>query len=175
MKQYTEEFMTEFKEWFNYDSESGLFTFKKVKPKNRVKKVGDIAGGICARDGYVLIRFNGKVHYGHRLAWAWVNGELPECIDHINQVRTDNRIENLRNVTYADNNKNRLKSTRNSSGVVGVYMDKDTGRWKARISVDGKEVFLGSFAEFSSAVNARKNAEVLYNYHENHGRDKGDR
>lgn len=149
----------------DYDFKSGVFTWKKDKT-TRVK-AGDIAGTL--KDGYLRIRLNNKAYYAHKLAWLYVYKVLPtQQIDHINHNRADNSIVNLRLVDAKDNSKNRTKNKNNTSGVMGVYWYKDRKRWVARIKIDDKLVNLGSYVNFSDAVNARKNAEVLYNYHENH-------
>lgn len=107
----------------------------------------------------------------HRVIWAIVHGEWPEAdIDHINGIRDDNRLANLRSVTRQENMKNQKIRSTNTSGVVGVYWKKLEGLWEARIFADGKLLFLGAFAKKADAISARKGAEKLYDYHENHGR-----
>ena len=150
----------------DYNKESGIFTWIKVKVKNQVKN-GSIAGYIDNK-GYVRIQIDGKNYMAHKLAWLSVYGILPDMIDHINQVKSDNRILNLRAVDNLENSKNRKICTSNTSGCMGVTWKKSKNRWVARINVDGKRVYLGSFANFSDAVDIRKNAEILYGYHENH-------
>lgn len=154
------------KKELKYDSNTGIFT--RLKNTSNCKK-GDTAG--CERkDGYIVINIKGKLYRGHILAWIYVYGEVPMLhIDHINHNRSDNRIENLRLVTRSDNQKNRSLSKNNKSGVNGVGFYKN--RWHARIKVDKKQIHLGTFTEFHEAVNARKNAEVLYGFHKNHGKD----
>jgi hypothetical protein len=60
--------------------------------------------------GYLRITVLGKSYYAHRLAWFYMNGEWPDQIDHINGIKSDNRIENLRNVTVQQNNQNKLNA-----------------------------------------------------------------
>ena len=160
--------MADLREWFNYDKDTGLVTRKKVQ--NRRHKVGEVCGSMNP-DGYIIIRFNKKDYRVHRLAWLFEYGYMPDEIDHINRKPFDNRLINLREVNHEENSKNRGKRSDNTSGIVGVYWHKASNKWEAKISVDKKVVGLGLFAEFSEAVNARKNAEVLYGYHENHGKD----
>ena len=152
---------------YEYNPETGvvLRRFYSKRKGLRIKTVGSIH-----KHGYLQCRINGKHWKVHRLAWYLYYGELPKGdIDHINHDRTDNRICNLRDVTKKENGRNQSKPKRNTSGAVGVYMQKDRNRWYASIRVDGKNIFLGSFVEYHEAVNARKNAEVLYGFHENHG------
>jgi len=149
------------KELYNYNPETGLFT--RLKSSGGHKK-GTLAGSYD-KDGYLRIQIQGKHYKSHRLAWLYMTGEFPKnTIDHINRVRDDNRWENLRDVTILENSKNCGISKRNTSGVVGVRWNKKQCRWIANIRVDGKQIYLGGFTEFSQAVNARKNAEILYGF-----------
>jgi len=154
-------------DYLSYDEETGLFTVIKHKASRR--PIGSIAGAM-EPDGYIRISIDKKAYPAHRLAWLYMTGDFPsDCIDHINHIRNDNRWCNLREATHKINARNARKSKRNKSGVVGVSWSKSSKRWKAAISIDSGRLELGTFAKFSDAVDARKNAEVLYGYHENHG------
>jgi hypothetical protein len=103
----------------------------------------------------------------HQAAWAIIYGEWPKgLIDHINGDRTDNRIANLRDVTIAENNRNRKRSKANKSGRVGVFFKTSRRRWLATIG--NKEI--GSFLTFEEACEARAKAEPEHGFHPNHGR-----
>ena len=157
----------------SYDEDSGLFAWKIDKGNNA--KSGSIAGSLHKPSGYYLIKINNRRYHSHILAWVYVYGSFPNGeIDHINHEQGDNRIENLRDVSRVDNCRNRSIPLNNTSGIMGVYFHKKSNRWRAIINIDGKQKTLGQFADFSEAVNARKNAEVLYGYHKNHGNSKGD-
>ena len=107
----------------------------------------------------------------HRVIWAMVHGEWPiKQIDHINGIRDDNRITELRDVTHEENSKNQKRPLTNTSGVVGVSWYGRVQKWHARIQVGGKPKHLGYFTDFNEAVAARKAAEVKHGFHENHGR-----
>lgn len=84
------------------------------------------------------------------------------CVDHKNHNKLDNRKQNLRNATYSNNNMNCGIRSNNTTGVTGVYLNKDTGNWYARIKIDGNIISLGSFNNFDNAVKARKKAEEKY-------------
>jgi len=158
------------KELLTYDENTGMFTWA-IDRNNRRKK-GDIAGCYTKR-GYLTIVADGKNYTAHQLAWLYTYGEYPTYqIDHINGTKDDNRICNLRDVKQSVNCKNQRKPKRNTSGVIGVYWHKRDKRWTASIKVDGKYINGGSYLEFSDAVNARKNLEVQYGFHANHGREK---
>ncbi|MDW9644459.1 HNH endonuclease signature motif containing protein [Sinorhizobium meliloti] len=107
----------------------------------------------------------------HRVVWLLHSGEWPtHNIDHINGIRTDNRIANLRAVTKAENLRNRALSSKNTSGVMGVHWSAKDERWIAAIIHDGRYIHLGSFVAFDDAVAARKGGEREYGFHPNHGR-----
>lgn len=124
--------------------------------------------------GYIEVMVNYKRYQAHRVIWEMHNGAIPNGmeIDHINGIRDDNRIDNLRMVTSRTNDTNRAKSSANTSGVVGVCWDKKKSMWMVRIYDNKKPVFIGYFKDWFDAVCARKSAERSYGYHENHGRSK---
>lgn len=156
-----------------YCPETGIFRWKKQK--GRAKK-GDVAGHICQRkQGYrwVQIRIDGHLYTGHRLAWLYVHGNLPEKeIDHINQYPTDNRIHNLRLVSHAENSRNQPKRRTNTSGVTGVSWCKSAGAWRAEVKVDGKKHRLGRFKALGDAESAVRQFRKENGFHPNHGMEK---
>lgn len=155
------------KDRLHYDPETGLFTWIKCYHS---RMVGCRAGYI-QKDGYVKIFLNGKPRSAHRLAWLYVYGELPKGeIDHLNRVRSDNRILNLRDVDRLTNHQNKKMDKRNSSGVQGVHWNKGLNKWMVRIGNNGKRKHLGYFENFEEAVKIRKQAELELNYHSNHGK-----
>lgn len=99
------------------------------------------------------------------------NGQIPDGmeIDHINHIRTDNRIENLRLVSRLTNMKNKSMYANNSSGVTGVRWDSRFGEWISRITTNGKIIYLGSFDNINDAITARNVAEAKIGFHDNHG------
>lgn len=121
---------------------------------------------------YRIVSFKSKTYLAHRLAWFLHYGHWPsEGIDHENHDGCDNRLENLRDVPQVDNLKNSKRSKANSSGCTGVSKGYK-GRFYAWIGFKGKRVSLGGFENFEDAVAARKEAEVRYGYHKNHGMPK---
>lgn len=155
------------KELFSYDPGSGDFT--RIMVTNRWKK-GSKAGGLGGR-GYISIEISGKTYKAHRLAWLYMTGNWPDEIDHINHNKADNRIINLRSATRSENCKNRTINKNNKCGVMGVDWRESANKWRSRINVNGKDVFLGYFDKMSDAVIARKEAEKKYRFHVNHGLD----
>lgn len=119
--------------------------------------------------GYYMGRVFQRHLKAHRVVWALENGSWPEeCLDHINGVRTDNRIVNLREVSPAENQKNLRMGKDNISGFVGVIQHKN-GRWRATINTDGSQIHLGYFASKLEAIEARIDANNEYGFHPNHG------
>lgn len=134
------------REVLNYDKESGLFK-RLLAPGKRQDLVGAQAGGKVG-NGYVLVAVDGKQYYAHRLAWLFVHGRWPpQQIDHINGVRDDNRLCNLRLATAAQNNFNRRGKTRKTSEYKGVYWHSKAEKWTSSIQVKGKQIYLGIFVD----------------------------
>lgn len=132
----------------DYDAETGVFMWKR-KPSNNV--IMSRAAGNMQATGYRVIRIDGTLYKAHRLAWLHVYGEWPpEFIDHINGIKHDNRICNLRCVSHAENLQNQTRAHRGSkTGVLGVGMEG--GRYIARISHQGQKIRLGSFTSIIEA------------------------
>lgn len=124
-----------------------------------------------ARGGYLSGTIFWRPRFAHQVAWALHYGEWPmNPIDHINGDRADNRIANLRCVSYTDNARNQRIPKNNTSGVMGVRFYTPLGRWLATIGVGGRKIHLGYFDNKESAIAARKEAETRYGFHPNHGR-----
>ena len=83
-------------------------------------------------------------------------------VDHINRRRFDNRRPNLRLSDRSGNAKNLSRRHDNTSGVIGVYLDKRRGKWYAQIHTDGKTFNLGTFLTKDEAISARIKAEGQY-------------
>ncbi len=139
------------KEILSYDPESGVFT--------RIK-TGKVAGSLRS-DGYIHLRVGKKLYFAHRLAWLYVHGYFPENqIDHLNGIRNDNRLENLREVSQACNTQNCKISSRNTSGFPGVNRHKQRKKWQARGMLQQKHVYLGLYPSPLDAALARFTWEV---------------
>ena len=130
-------------ELLDYNKDTGVFTWVGYR-SNRTKK-GAIAGNLNTT-GYIDIGIDGAVYRAHRLAWMYVKLRSPDkSIDHINGVKTDNRICNLREATTQQNNMNRGVQSNNKTGLKGVGFIAKTNKFRARICVNGKELVIGTF------------------------------
>jgi hypothetical protein len=123
-------------------------------------------------DGYLNFRILDCTITAHRAAWALFYGEWPsDQIDHINGQRDDNTIANLRVVDTKENSQNRAMPANNKSGTVGVHYCSTAKKWLAKIQ--GRRI--GSYDDYASAVQARKEAAALAGFHPNHGRARSRR
>jgi hypothetical protein len=162
-----------------YDSNAGSFYWLERNPSSHpkphiikawnTKYAGTRADNLNLR-GYYDVCLDGKAYRSHRLAWLYTYGELPDGqIDHINGVRTDNRVDNLRVVDDATNRKNMGRRSDNTSGVTGVTFHKAARKWVAQYRINGKNYYLGLFDTVLEAAKARKEASKNAGFHENHG------
>ena len=114
--------------------------------------------------GYYYVKINGEMKSWHRLIYEYFEGPIPEGfqVDHINNVRTDNRIENLQLLTNKENVRCRLKQKNNISGYPGVSWYKRDKKWRARININGKTKHLGLFESIEAASQAFLEAKIKY-------------
>lgn len=146
-----------------YDGNTGVIYWLKRSGK---AKAGSVAG-TAKRGGYIQISACGKSRYAHRLAWLFVYGAWPVGhIDHIDGNPSNNRIDNLRDVSAKTNmeNQRHAHASNKSSGLLGVSFDKQTGLWMAKISVGNCTKNLGRFTDPNMAHSAYVSAKR--DYHE---------
>jgi len=146
-------------EALSYDPNTGVFRWAI---SHRRTVIGAIAGNLNDR-GYRAICVDGKTYRAYRLAWFYVYGVWPvDQLDHINGVRDDNRIANLREATHAQNQQNRGLGRNNTSRHAGVGWDAERGKWEVRIGVSGVEKKIGRFNDLDEAISARAKAKAKY-------------
>lgn len=122
--------------------------------------------------GYLTGQIFRTSYRAHRVIWAMMTGSWPpDQIDHINGVRSDNRLANLRAVSGQENMRNQRMPVNNTSGAVGVTWDKRRRRWLANLVVSGRCIYIGSYALKDDAIAARRAAQDRHGYHPNHGRE----
>ena len=151
----------ELKSIFHYNPETGVFTWL-IKPAKHLN-IGKVAGNYDG-DGYINITYKGKKLRAARLAWLYIHGISPtKNIDHINRIKTDNRICNLRTVTNSQNQMNIGLKKDNTSGYKGVTLCKITNKWRAMIRVNGKNKSLGYYDSIDVASKVyNKTAKELH-------------
>jgi hypothetical protein len=142
------------REHFNYNPETGEVTWAKCC--SNAAPIGKAVRSITSA-GYISVSINKKCYQLHRVIWKLYYGEEPhgKVIDHINRNKTDNRINNLRLVTWGVNCLNRKLQCNNKSGAVGVYKDVDE-----KYQVEYRNKYIGRFNTFEEAVEARQRAEA---------------
>jgi hypothetical protein len=140
------------RELFKYTRDGKLL--RKVSVSGNAMK-GDVAGCLSS-DSYLYTNICGDRYANHRLIWLYHHGYLPENdIDHIDRDPSNNRINNLREVSRQCNLRNTGNRVNNTSGVKGVYWAKTRGKWMAYITIDRKQIGLGYYEDFVDAVCAR--------------------
>ena len=147
--------------WLDYDGMPNSW---------RTRYVGKEAFTTVSSTGYRTGRIDNSPYKAHRVAWAIYHGEEPtDQLDHINGMKADNRIVNLRIVTCQENQRNANMSKNNTSGITGVYWHKNKQKWQALVVVDGRSKYLGRFDTLEEAAIARAEASRLYGFTERHG------
>jgi hypothetical protein len=138
-----------YNERLRYEPDTGLFRWNYTRSYKA--KRDDVAGSL-GRDGYIRLSINGLPYFGHRLAWFAVHGKWPEAeIDHVNGVKSDNRLCNLRAADRVLNMQNQKRAhSGQQSGLLGVY-PINTGGFTSFIQVDRKRIYLGYFKTAEAA------------------------
>jgi HNH endonuclease/AP2 domain len=142
------------RELFHYNPETGEFTRlarNDVRPCWISRYVGKPVGTISGH-GYWTINIDKQLHRSHRLAWLYMYGKWPNGhLDHKDNNRLNNRIDNLRLASDSQNRANAKTRSDSKSGIKGVRLKG--GKWTARIRIKGNETYLGSF-DTSKAAHA---------------------
>lgn len=137
--------LEEAKDLFEYSN--GVLLWKKVDHK-RNKRAGTIN-----HSGYLCVGYKGIRYRAHRIIWLLHYGKWPEYqIDHINGNRTDNRIENLREVTNYENNQNKRRHSKYGSGIEKISKK----RFRVRILTANGYIFVGSYLNLEEAQQAKE-------------------
>lgn len=156
---------------FTYDRETGVL-YWRIKDRNTIRRKYVAGSSKGTKDGYSHVRFMGKVHPTHRIIMMLCFGHIPENaeIDHINHIRDDNRLVNLRFVTASGNRRNQSVSSKSTTGVTGVYFSKSRNKFIAQIKVNRQVHYLGCYNTLEEAAAARAEADLKFNFHANHGK-----
>jgi HNH endonuclease len=138
------------RELLHFEPETGVLIWRARSATASRVRIGCAAGGL-RKDGYRVIEIDGRGYRAHRIAWLLVHGTWPSVeIDHVNGMRDDNRIANLRDVSKSVNKQN-VRRARADSGHGFIGATRTRGRWQSVITVDGKRVHLGMFARGEDA------------------------
>ena len=134
-----------------------LYYKQKTSPNSIIgKKVGSLTNR-----GYISTTIKGKFYLVHRLIFMMFYGYIPKEIDHINGMRNDNKIENLRNAINRNQQNAKLRKD-NKSGVKGVYWFKELNKWKVDIGVVGNRKYVGVFDDLELAELVAQEARDKY-------------
>jgi hypothetical protein len=146
-------------ERISYDAQSGQFTWIKCgKPE-----FNGCPAGSVHNEGYIVIKLLGRVYRAHRLAWLMCHGTFPNGeIDHINGIRSDNRISNLRLASASENKYNKSATVESATGIKGVCWSKKYQKWEVRIGFEKQRRFLGHFDSQHDAAQAYAAAAKKY-------------
>ena len=139
-------------ELFDYDGKALIWRERPLSDfkSERYKKTSDIRfsgkpAGTRKALGYIGVRVDGQNYLAHRLIFLHQHGFLPKEIDHINGVRNDNRLENLRAADRVANGRNQKLFMTNTSGRIGVGWYKPKNRWRANIRGNGNLIYFRIF------------------------------
>jgi hypothetical protein len=140
-------------------------TIDRIMPSGKVRE--DV--GCHTPKGYKVLNIKGKVYPVQHLIWKFMHGDWDDglLIDHINGIKDDNKIENLRLVTPSQNLQNQHKPRRDnlSSGIKGVTLFKPTKKWHVRIRIGPKNHYLGQYDNLEDAAQAYANGAAKYHTH----------
>lgn len=159
-------------EWFVYCPRTGEVRWKKRRSNKAA--AGSIAGSVVRPRGkvYRYVRLGADFVYVHRLAFIIQGIDLPDEVDHIDGNSLNNAWENLRATTHSGNQKNMRMNKLNTTGVQGVCKCSKSGKYRAYVTVDGKQRHLGKHATLDQARIAVEDAKKKYGFHENHGKPR---
>jgi len=131
-----------------YNAHTGMFIWRFPRQGRARSRMTGRSGP----DGYLFICIDGKLYLAHRLAWLHMTSSWPsDEIDHRNGIRSDNRWNNLRKATRAENGQNISMRSDNTSGLPGVSWDKRRLKWRAYININGHQIALGYFPDKANA------------------------
>lgn len=141
----------------DYNPETGKFKWKAKRRGISTEKILGTDNGF----GYLRITVCGKSYYAHRLAWFYVHGKFPANeIDHVNGIKSDNRICNLREATSSQNSQNKTKAqSNNKSGHLGISWHEKAKKWQVHICVCRKRKYLGIYNSIEEAKKAYAKAK----------------
>jgi len=174
------------KEWLYYSPTTGIFTWLIRDPifyttlaaaKSRNTRFAGLPAGYNHKTHsgktYITIEIMNAPYQAHRLAYLYMLGRWPiDQIDHADGNGLNNIWSNLSDATSLDNARNQRLRKDNTSSHSGVTYKVKQNLWVARIGVNKKRIHLGYFQNLLAAITARNAANILYNFHPNHGQER---
>jgi hypothetical protein len=156
--------MINWNEIFVYDETSKSCLRWKERGLLKSKHKDLSAGCFNKVSKYYSVKFNKKNYQVHRIIFEMFNGKIPngKFLDHIDNNRSNNKIENLRLATHSENMKNRNIPKNNNSGYKGVYFRKDIKKWYVQITLNNKRINLGVFLDILEASAVYDKAAIKY-------------
>jgi DUF971 family protein len=161
-------------ECLSYDPDSGVLQWK-FRPSHHFKEdrmfksqnSRHAYSAISTKNhyGYFVLSINGTKYFAHRIIYKMMSGKEPSnFIDHIDNVKSNNKWDNLRVATHSQNEQNRPVDKDNVSGYKGVtfHKKKKCKRYSARIAIDGTSHYLGIYTTPEEAHEAYKYASLKY-------------
>ena len=138
-----------------YDLIHQLFEYKNGELYWKVRRggsavVGSLAGNTDTH-GYRQVKINGIRYLMHRIIFLMHHGYLPEFIDHIDNNRLNNKIENLREANRSQNACNMKLCKTNTSGSKGVSWDRYRNKWMVRVGINGVDKYFGHYEDIELA------------------------
>lgn len=127
---------------FDYVQTTGQLIWKVTK--SATAPAGSIAGSVNQK-GHINLQIDKRMYAAHQIVYLYHMGFIPTEIDHVNQDKTDNRIENLRLCNSTQNKGNIGLLRNNQTGFKGVSLNSHTGKYHAQIKINGKQTYLGRF------------------------------
>ena len=122
-----------------------------IRKTGRVNEIGQIAGCVHKGKGYIHVKIKAKAFKAHRLVFLYHHGYLPECVDHIDGDKTNNKIENLRAATKEENCRNQKIRSTNKSGYKGVKWVEHCKKWQVEVCKNYKQLRFGMYEDLELA------------------------
>jgi len=116
------------------------------------KKNNKVCGHLDKSNGYIRIRYKEGFYYAHRIIYLMHYGYFPEYIDHIDRCKTNNNINNLREVSQSENCRNVNVKKNNKLGYKGISIHKGSGLYRANICINRKQNLIGYYKTLDEAI-----------------------
>lgn len=151
--------------YFSDKGNGANYVAKRWNTRNANKKCAPSVNS----GGYLIVYIFDTPYQAHRVIWKMIKGVEPDIVDHKDRNKKNNLIGNLRSADTNSNLRNKSKYKNNTSKMTGVRKMKDSGKWMARINVQGESIYLGLFTKFEDAKSARIKANKRYGFSKTHG------